>query len=421
MKKIKSVFEWIMKDKKRTMIAVFVLVLVIFGIYKLVFPKKSTTQYQTALVEKGTIISSVSASGQIISSNTLNISTQATGVVKEVFVKDGDKVYAGQKIASITLDPSGQQQANQAYSSYLSAKNALTNANISSYTLQASEFAANSKFINDAVARNLSTTDPTYIQENATWLAAEAQYNNQQNVVAQAQASLNNAWLNYSNASPTITALTSGTIDNITLTPGMVISGSSSTSTTTASSQRIAVIRSQGNPIATFNVSEIDVSKIKYGQKATITLDSLSDTTFTGKVVSVDRIGSVSSGVTNYPVIIAFDTGNDQVLPNMSATANIITATKDNILLVPTTAIQTQSGESVVRILEKNNQISTVTVTTGLSSDTQTEIVSGLSEGESVVTSTVFSGTTSSSGTSIFSSLGGARTGGTVGVNTGGR
>jgi macrolide-specific efflux system membrane fusion protein len=202
----------------------------------------------------------------------------------------------------------------------------------------------------------------------------------------------------------------------------MVISGSSSSSTTTASSQRIAVIRSQGNPIATFNVSEIDVSKIKYGQKATITLDSLSDITFTGKIVSVDRIGSVSSGVTNYPVIIAFDTGNDQVLPNMSATANIITTTKDNALLVPTTAIQTQSGQAVVRVLDKNNQVTTVDVTTGLSSDTQTEIVSGVSEGQTIITSTVFSGTTSTSGSSIFSSLGGgARTGGAVRVNTTGR
>lgn len=411
-----------MQDKKRTLIAIAVLTLVIFGIYKLISSKKTTTQYQTSMVEKGTIISSVSASGQIISSNTLNISTQAVGVVKSVLVKDGDKVSVGQTIATITLDPTGQQQADQAYSSYLSAKNSLTNANISFYTLQASEFAANYKFINDAVARNLSTSDPTYIQENATWLAAEAQYNNQQNVIAVAKVSLGNAWLNYTNVSPTITAPTPGTIDNITLTPGMVISSGSSSSTTTASSQRIAVIRTEGNPIATFNVSEIDVSKIKYGQKATITLDSLTDITFTGKVVSVDRIGSVTSGVTNYPVIIAFDTGNNQVLPNMSATANIITATKDSVLLIPTTAIQTQSGQSVVRIMDKNNQITTVNVTTGLSSDTQTEIISGVSEGQNVITSTVFSGTTTTSGSSIFSSLGGgARTSGAVRVNTSGR
>jgi len=189
---------------------------------------------------------------------------------------------------------------------------------------------ANQKFINDAVERELPENDPTYIQENSDWLAAEAKYKNQQAVVSQAQAAVNSAWLSYQLTSPIITAPVSGTIVGLNFVPGMVI-GSSSTTT----SQRVAVIRTEGTPIASFNLSELDVPVVKPGQKATIELDSLPDKTFTGKVMSVDWLGTITNGVTNYPVIIQFDTSSEKVLPNMAASANIIIEVKDNVLLVP--------------------------------------------------------------------------------------
>jgi RND family efflux transporter MFP subunit len=422
MKKIKPIITWFKKDKKRIIGGIIVLAAIIFGVVKLTASKSNQTQYQTALVTKGSIVSSISASGQILTSNTVDIGTNASGVVATVLVKDGDIVKAGQTLATVTLDTDGTQRSSLAYASYLSAKNSLFNAQNQLYSLQNAEFVANQKFINDAVARGLSTTDPTYIEENALWLAAEASYQNQQNVIAQSQISLNNAFESYQADSPNITAPTGGTLGNLTITPGMVLSSSSSSSSnSTSASQRVAVIKTQGNPIGTFNVTEIDVSNIKPGQKATITLDSISGKTFTGTVTNVDRIGTVSSGVTNYGVNILFDTSVDQILPNMSATANIITATKNNVLMVPTTAIQTTNGENTVRVLN-GTQVQSVTVTTGLSSDTETEIDSGLTEGQTVVTGTTTTSTTatSSSGqSSIFSSLGRTGAGGTVRVNTG--
>lgn len=256
-------------------------------------------------------------------------------------------------------------------------------------------WAANRTFVNDALARGLLNYDPTYIQENDNWLAAEAKYKNQQAVISQAKMAVNNAWVAYQAVSPTIAVPMSGVITNVTYTEGMSLGGTSDTS------QRIAVIRSEGNPIATFNLSEIDVSKVKPGQKATIKLDSITDKTFTGKVATVDRVGSVTSGVTNYPVGIKFDTEAPEVLPNMSATANIILEAKDNVLLVPSTAIQKQQDQNVIRIL-KGKQEQTAVVDLGLTSDTQTEIVSGVEEGDLVITGTVSSTTTRQGSTSPF-------------------
>lgn len=395
MNEISTIFKNLLKNRLRAVIVLAVVVILGVMAVKVVKGNKSAPPVQTQKVERGTIVSSISASGQILTANIVNITSGAKGLVKKVYVKDGDKVTSGQKILEITLDSDAQQKAASAYSSYFSAKNSLDSAQVTLYSLDSQMWAANQKFINDAVSRGLSIYDPTYIQEHDDWLAAEAKYKNQQNVISQARMMVNNAWLSYQAISPIVTAPLSGIITNITYSPGMTISASAD------AGQRIAVIKSEGTPIATFNISEIDVSKVKPGQKASIRLDSLTDKTFTGRVLTVDRIGTVTSGVTNYPVIIQFDTDASEILPNMSTTANIILETKNDALLVPSTAVQKQEDQSIVRLM-KGKLEQTVTVETGLVSDTQTEILSGLSEGDEVVTSTLTSNGSQSRSGSVF-------------------
>jgi multidrug efflux pump subunit AcrA (membrane-fusion protein) len=108
----------------------------------------------------------------------------------------------------------------------------------------------------------------------------------------------------------------------------------------------------------------------------------------------------------------------------MAVDASIITTVKDNVILVPSAAVQTSTstGQSTVCIM-KNGAVSTVNVTVGASNDTQTEIDSGVSENDTVVTgTTTTAGTTSTGTTSIFSTLGGRGGGAAIrGAATGGR
>ncbi|MGB9911341.1 MAG: efflux RND transporter periplasmic adaptor subunit [Microgenomates group bacterium] len=369
------------KKRKKIAILIIFLILLLGIILKAFLNKGKKPQYQTAKVERGTIVWSVSASGSVVTANIFEVTTQATGMVKKVYVKDGDKVKAGQKIMEIELDLLGKQKATSAWNAYLSAKNNLESAKATLWSLDSTMWQANQKFINDAVARELEPTDPTYIQQNDEWLAAEAKYKNQQQVIKQAESAVNNAWLAYQLVSPIVTAPVSGTISGLAYVPGMVI-GSSSGSV----GQRVAVIRTEGMPLASFNLSELDVPVVKVGQKAIIKIDSLPDKTFTGKVVSVDRLGATSNGVTNYPVIVQFDTTSDEVLPNMAASVNIIIETKDNVLMIPSSAIQKQGGQNIVTVLENKKEIQKP-IEVGISSETHTEILSGLSEGEIVVVS----------------------------------
>lgn len=383
--KLKKLFN---TKKRLAVLIVFVFILGL-GIWKLMSNSSTKVQYQTAQVEKGTLINSISASGNISTVGNVDILTQATGTIKKVLVKNGDKVKQGQKLAEIALDIGSQQKSSAAYASYLSAKNALSSAQSTLYSLDSQMWAAYTKFVNDALTRGLANTDPTFIQQSDDWLAAESKYKNQQNSIAQSQASLNSAWLSYQQLSPNITAPAFGEISNLAMASGLVIAGQTTSSTTSTTSQRLGTILTPNiTPQATVNLSEIDAPKVKEGQKVTLTLDALPNQTFTGKVLVVNTSGQVSSGVTTYLATIVFDSSVDSIYPNMGVNAEIIIDIKTDVLLVPSSALQTTNGQTSVQIL-RNGKTSPVVVGTGSANDTQTEIISGLNEGDSVVTNVI--------------------------------
>ncbi len=399
---------------KKIIIIAIIIAIGWFGVKPVIVgSQQQQIQYQTAQAEKGTLITSVTASGTVSSGSNASITSSATGIVQEVYVENGDTVSEGDKIALIKLDKNSEQQQTQAWASYLSAQNTLITAKSKMNSLQAAAFKANQTFINDAVARDLALDDPTYIQENALWLQAEADYNNQAGAIKQAEAALSSAWLSYSQLSPTITAPMSGVVSNLSIAPGLTISGGSSSSTTgstTSSSQTIGTITLEnGTPQVSVNLTEIDVVKVKPGQKVTLTLDALPDKTFTGRVSAINTNGSVSSGVTTYPATITFDTSIDTIYPNMAVNATIITDVKNSVILVSSGAVQTTNGQSTVRVM-RNGQVSSIPVEAGGSNDTQTEIVSGINEGETVITGQT-GGTTTSGSTGSTSPFGNTRGG----------
>lgn len=396
---------------------------VIFGIvgsisYSLFSTKKSTTQYQTGTVEKGILIVSVTGSGTVSSANNTNITTQATGVVSKLYVKDGDKVKSGDKIMEIDLDLDGKQTESQALSSYQSAKNNVDSAKANMYSMQSSMFTNWDTFMKiaqngtyeyeDGSPNNINRSLPEFHIANDNWLAAEAKYKIQQNIVYQSQTALNSAWSAYQKSSSIVYAPISGTVSGFALQLGSVISSNASSQNSNVSNTKIANVKTDATPIVSINLTEIDVPKITIGDKATITLDAYPDKTFTGKVVSIDTVGSITSGVSTYPTVIKLDTDTTTILPNMAVSASIITERKNDVLMVPSSSVQqNEDGSSYVQIM-KNNLVSKVNIETGISSDSQMEIVSGLSEGDVVVTATIKATTASStSTTSPFSALGG--------------
>lgn len=186
--------------------------------------------------------------------------------------------------------------------------------------------------------------------------------------------------------------------------------------------------------IAEIPLNEVDIAKVKVGQKVNLTFDAASDLTITGEVADIDSLGTVTQGVVTYNVKIVFDTQDPRIKPGMSVSAAIITSLKTDVLLVPNSAIKSSGNGNYVEILENvpaSSQALSVgipsvtppkqqTVEIGLANDTMTEIVSGLKEGDLVITRTIAASTATTKATqgqSFLPTQGGARIGGTGGAN----
>jgi len=244
-----------------------------------------------------------------------------------------------------------------------------------------------------------------------------------------AKANLQSAYDTYSNN--IITAPISGTLAEVDLHVG-----------DQASSGTTAAIVVTDKQVAVIPLNEVDVAKVKAGQKATLTFDALPDLTLTGKVAQVDPLGVVTQGVVNYNVTIALDTQNDQIKPNMSVNVAIITAVEPDVLVVPSDALQSANGTSYVQLangLASSTPASPAAtgavilsgtaiptqVETGISDDTNTEITGGLKEGDIVIertlAGTTIAKTTTTSGLSLLGGGGGGFRGGGGAVRTTGR
>ncbi len=140
--------------------------------------------------------------------------------------------------------------------------------------------------------------------------------------------------------------------------------------------------------IVNTQVDETDLAQIKQGQEATITLDAYPDETVDGKVRRISYQSTLVNNVTTYEV----DVWPDKIPPFMRSgmTANVVfnVSEKDNILLVPSEAVQ-QSPDGQSYALKApaggKDKPQTVTIQTGLTDGKQTEVVSGLGEGDKVL------------------------------------
>jgi multidrug efflux pump subunit AcrA (membrane-fusion protein) len=441
-------------SRKQQLILFGVIVLIVLvSVPRILGSNKKTPQYQTAQVTRGSIISTITESGNIASQMQASVASPTTGVIEEMYVKNGDQVVAGQNLFKVKATAS-PQDTQQAYASLLSAQNSTLSSQQSKQALQAQLETARQAVINaqsavDQMNTNRSTnninpaTKQTYTQNDIdsinsaltsakeSFSATETKYKQADSSIAAASASQTVATMNYQNTQDAIvTAPIDGTVANLAASLGQSVSGSSgggnsggsgnsngSSNATSASSTSSGSSTTTGSPVLIIGdfsnlsvkvqVSEIDIPTIHEGEKATITLDAFPGKTFVGTVTSVDTIGTSSSGVVTYNAYISLIAPPTTIQPGMSATATIQTQRKDDTLTVPTTAVQTINGQATVRVL-KNGRLTPVDVTTGIASDTDTEITSGLTEGETVVTSVATPTTTGrAQGTSPFSGLGG--------------
>lgn len=297
------------------------------------------------------IAQSVSYAGKVEGRNEASVFAKTSARVTAVYVKDGDRVTAGQTL--IVLDSHDYAAVvAQAEAGKRAAELSLTTARTNlERTRQLFAIGAASK----------------QQMESAQTAADLAEVS-----LAQADAAINVASVQLNNCS--ITAPISGVAGNITLAVGDM-----------ASPAAVAAVISDTSQLEIrFMVSESEVNYITNGGAAKIYIKAVSDKPLPGKISSVSTVPDPTSR--NYAVKVALNNQNGQIRSGMFAELIIDTISKQNILCVPVNAVLPKSGSSIVYTVDKDNRARPLDVQTGIKNNRYIEITSGLKAGQQIIT-----------------------------------
>jgi HlyD family secretion protein len=200
--------------------------------------------------------------------------------------------------------------------------------------------------------------------------------------VAVAQASVDSAQVSVDQAKrkldqAKIMAPFDGTIAAVNFVVGQLSLASSTTP--------VMALVNMNNLQTQLTISEVDISKLQMGQQVNLSFDALGGQAYPGKIISIAPVGTVTQGVVNYTVTVALTKPDAQIRPGMTATASVVVAQRDNVLMVSNRAVRTQGNQRVVTILYEGKEIA-VLVQTGLTNDQNTEITSARSADGQAVT-----------------------------------
>ncbi len=307
--------------------------------------KKPSPKVETFKVARGNIVETISSSGKVDADQKADLTFQSGGRVVWVGVKKGDKVVKWQGIASLDTV----------------ALNAVYQQALNNYrALEAAAQKAEDDVKNHAA-------DETFAQK-ATRMAAQVARDNAYDSVKAAEQALKFA---------VIVAPFDGIITQANPAyPGINVTP-------------VSAIYSIVNPKTLYfstEVNEIDVAKIKVGQKVKLTLDAFPEVEFESTVERIDFASVITStGGTAYKVKINLAKDRDREFRlGMNGDAEIIISSLENVLFVPPEAVVESNEGNFVWVVESNKKVRKTKVETGASSLDRVEIKSGLKEGDIV-------------------------------------
>lgn len=370
--------------KKKIYVISAAAILVLGGYYWYKKSNSTTGQvsYVTQAAEKGTLTTSISASGNVTVDQSATVDPTITGTVANLAISVGDSVKKGDFLFNIINDDLGIS-ADKALTSYKSAAISKDQA----------------KADYDQAIREEKNDSHSHLSSELDILKDELQLAKDQE---------DTAWENYLSAKEDadkrkVVASIDGTINAINIKNGddlSRVSGSSSNAQAPITIGDLSTLKVE------VPVNEVDIINVKTGQKAVLTFDAIPDFTATGKVEKIDSLGTVTSGVVTYNVLIGFDELDPRIKPDMSVSANVITEVIQNALIVPSEAVKDQGNGTYVEVLNFGNTPKRVNIEVRVSNSTQTAIKSGINEGDKVVTRAAVSGTSSSAPNSTSSRSG---------------
>ena len=382
-------------SKKRSAVLTFLLlgIIALGGLFvygKLTTPK--TSGYILEKAKKSVVTEVVSESGEITSDGSTPVYSPTHGVVEQLFVQNGDYVTAGAPLFRIRSSAS-QQEKQSARANYLAAKSDLDSSNSNLLRLQGKMFSAwdtffkistNSTYENSDKSPNTASRNlPEFSVAQKNWLAAEAEFKDQQGVIAAKQAALRSySEVLQATTTTTVTSSIDGYVSNLAYATGDTVEAKTPL---TITAKPVLLLKHSEILGAIIRVGQTNISKIATGQPVVIKPDAYKDKIFQGTIDRFDSIGKNTQGVVTYDVYVSMST-DTSLKAGMTFDADITTQELSDVLSAPNSAVVTEKGMKSVRILEKDG-MKYIPVFVGIKGESRTQILSGIQEGQEVIVS----------------------------------
>jgi HlyD family secretion protein len=408
--------------KGRWILAAIVVALVGFATFQGLRPKPPPpVEVTTSIAKKGTVTRIVTAAGHLQARETVKVSSNVTGDLLSLSVKEGDRVERGQVLGQIDKRLY-ETQVTQFRGAVASARASIAQIQVA-VEQDRRDLDRVRTLVNERLA-SVSDLDKatTQLKMDEGRLAA------QKELVAQNVGQLDTALYNLSRA--TLTAPIDGTILELSHKVGERIRGSD------FSEDVVMLMGGLADMEVKAEVGEHEVVAVHVGDETAVDVDALPDKQFKGHVVAVGKNAQIKNPgtdaeVTTFFVRVGLDVPPEGALPGMSSAVSISTATHDNVVMVPIQAVTSREAKKkeqkaapregqlavadasassatnnatngkddpptkastgkpkpvkVVFVVDKDGAAQMREVQTGIASRTDVEILSGINQGETVV------------------------------------
>jgi HlyD family secretion protein len=361
------------------------------------FGKALTVKVAVEVAEKRTIIETISANGKIQPEKEVKLSPDVSGEIVELTVKEGDEVVKGQLLLRIKPDTYISQK-DRSLAAISSAKARLAQSE-AQFTQSELSFKRNKQLYDE---QTISKSE--FEQAQASYTVAKAEVDAAKFSVVSAEASLKEANENLTKTS--IYAPMTGTVSMLLVEIGERVAG-----TNMMAGTEMLRVADLSRMEAQVQVNENDIVKVKLGDTALIEVDAYLDQKFKGVVTeianSAKTTGVSADQVTNFDVKILVlpesykklvDAGEaNPFRPGMSATVDIQTDSKPDILTVPIQSVTTRTDTTKTEASRTNADIRTLVfitdgkyalakdVKTGIQDNNYIEILSGVAVNDKVI------------------------------------
>lgn len=334
--------------------------------------------YKTAVVDRGPILSTVSATGALNPVVSVQVGSQVSGKVKELYADYNTEVTKGQKIAQIDPAPF-LAKAHQARAALKTAKGTVAKAKTAlaqrELELNRATELRRQQFVPQS---DLDLARTNYRDALAQVDVARAQ-------VEQAEAALASAELDLSLTS--IYSPVNGIVISRSVEIGQTVAATFQTPTFFLIAQDLTKMQVNAS------VSEADIGGITEGASAAFLVDTYPNESFHGTVTQVRHSPITIQNVVTYDVIIRVDNPELKLKPGMTANVSIVRAHKDQALRIPNAALRFRMPDapvdpktSTVWTFDGSQTTRAITMTPGIADAAFTEITGGdLREGDRVI------------------------------------